>query len=398
MTHSLNILLVSRRKDVLDYLEQILLAADFAPSRQLNSNGHVDPLHGVHPLPDVVVLHLSQVWREELEAMAALPVDRRPALIVIGPANDVNVMRMAMQAGARDLVPDPLVKADLLQAIQRTYEERRRPAKSTAAGRISVFMNAKGGCGATMLACNVAHVLVARSKQRTALLDLDLQFGAAPLYLDLYPKRGIEQAVENLAGLDEVALDGYFVKHSSGLSVLSHAVNEPLCASSVSAAAVSQLLDVALRSHDHVVVDMPRYVDAMTTAVMQRAHQVVLVLQQSVTAVRDATRLVQWLRAEVGVAKDQLCVVINRFEKGATVAVDDIQKALGCNEPMLVPNDFKSVSECINSGTALLDYAGNASITRAVMTLETRLGGSSAQARSSMIARTFSSLLPGRTR
>ncbi|HEY0685461.1 MAG TPA: AAA family ATPase [Steroidobacter sp.] len=397
MTHSLNILLVSRRKDVLDHLEQVLVAADFAPSRQHNSNGHVDPLHGVDPMPDLVVLHLSHLWREELEAMAALPPDRRPALIVVGPASDVNVMRLAMQAGARDLVPDTQVKADLLQAVQRTHEERRRPTK-TAAGRISVFMNAKGGCGATMLACNVAHVLAARSKQRTALLDLDLQFGAAPLYLDLYPKRGIAQALENLAGLDEVALDGYFAKHASGLNVLSHAANEPLTASNISSAAVTQLLNVALRSHEHVVVDMPRCVDPMTTAVMQRAHQVVLVLQQSVTAVRDATRLVQWLRAEVGVAKDQLCVVINRFEKGATVAVEDIQNALGCNDATLVPNDFKSVSECINSGTALLDYAGNASITRAVMTLETRLGGTSAQTRSSMIARTISSLLPGRTR
>lgn len=397
MTHPLNILLVSRRKDVLDHLAQVLLAADFAPSRQLNSNGHVDPLHAVDPLPDLVVLHLSQLWREELEAIAARPADLRPALVVIGPAGDLNVMRLAMQAGARDLVPDTAVKTDLLQAIQRMQDERRRPSKDTT-GRISVFMNAKGGCGATMLACNVAHVLAARSKQRTALLDLDLQFGAAPLYLDLYPKRGIAQALENLAELDEVALDGYFAKHSSGLNVLSHATDEPLAPSHISAAAVSQLLNVSLRAHEHVVVDMPRSVDAMTTAVMQRAHQVALVLQQSVTAVRDATRMMQWLRSEIGVSKDQLCIVINRFEKGATIAIDDIQKALGCGEPILVPNDFSSVSECINSGTALLDYAGNASITRAVMTLETRLGGTSAQARSSIIARTFSNLLPGRAR
>jgi pilus assembly protein CpaE len=91
-------------------------------------------------------------------------------------------------------------------------------------------------------------------------------------------------------------------------------------------------------------------------------------------------------------------VVINRHEKDATVASDDIQKTLACNAPMLVPNDFRLVSECINSGTALLDHAGNAAITRAVMTLETKLGGTSAQARPGMLARTFSNLLPGRSR
>jgi pilus assembly protein CpaE len=89
--------------------------------------------------------------------------------------------------------------------------------------------------------------------------------------------------------------------------------------------------------------------------------------------------------------------VVNRYEKAAPVSVGDIQKALACDDPLLVPNDFKSVSECINSGTALLDYARNASITRAVMALETRLGGTSAKARSGMIARTFSNLLPGRS-
>lgn len=397
MTHSLDILLISRRKDMLDYLEQILVAADFTPSRQLNSNGHLDPLHGVDVLPDLVILHLSHLWREELEAIAARSPDRRPALIVVGAASDMNVMRLAMQAGARDLVPDPLNKAELLQAIQRTQEECRRPTPVTG-GRISVFMNAKGGCGATLLACNVAHVLAAKSKQRTALLDLDLQFGAAPLYLDLYPKRGIAQALENLAGLDEVALDGYFAKHASGVNVLSHGADEPLAPSSITTASVNQLLDVALRTHEHVVVDTPRSVDTVTTAVMQRAHQIVIVLQQSVTAVRDATRLMQWLRSDVGAVKDQLCVVINRYEKGSEVTAADIQKTLACNDPALVPNDFKTVSECINSGTALLDYAGNASITRAVMALETRLGGSAAQPRSSVIARTFSSLLPGRSR
>jgi pilus assembly protein CpaE len=396
MTQSLNILLVSRRKEVLDQLEHVLRAAKLAPRRQLNSNGHVDPLHGVDALPDLVILHVSHLWREELEAIAARPSQRRPALIVVGAAGDMNLMRLAMQAGARDLLPEPLVKADLLRAIERISEEQRRPAITTS-GTISVFMNAKGGCGATLLACNVAHLLAAKSKRRTALLDLDLQFGAAPLYLDLYPKRGIAQALDDLTGLDEVALDGYFAKHASGLNVLSRGADEPITPKEISAAAVEQLLDVTMRSHEHVVVDLPRCIDSVTNTIIQRAHHVVVVLQQSVTAVRDATRLVQWLRNDVGVGNDQLCVVVNRHEKSSAVTAADIQKSLACNEPTLVPNDFKSVSECIDSGTPLHDYARTATITRAVMALETRLGGTSAKTRSGVIARTFSNLLHGRS-
>jgi pilus assembly protein CpaE len=396
MMKPLDILLVSRKKETLDALEQLLHGAELVLRRQLNTNGHVDPLHHVDALPDLVILHLSHLWREELEAFAARHPQRRPGLIVVGASTDMGMMRLAMQAGARDLLPTPLVRADLLDAVERARREQQRPA-AHCDGAISTFINAQGGCGATMLACNVAHILAAQSKKRTVLLDLDLQFGGAPLYLDLFPKHGVLQAMENLSGLDEVALEGYFAKHACGLSVLSHGADAPIQTRELSAAAVSHLIDIALRSHEHLVIDLPRHIDAVTAMVLQRSQQVVLVLQQSVTALRDATRLLQWLRTEAALGRDQLCVVINRYDKAATISAADVQKALGCAEPALVPNDFALVSECINGGTPLLDSARGAAITKAVMALETRLGGVSAQARSGLLSRTFSNLLGGRT-
>lgn len=395
MTHSIDVLLVSRKKEALDTLEQHLRGAGVSVRRQMNTNGHADPLHYVERLPELVILHLSHLWREELEALAARHPERRVALIVVGASSDMGMMRLAMQAGARDLLPEPVVKADLFEALERVKRERQTPAQRTQ-GTMAAFVNAQGGCGATLLACNVAHMLAAESKKRTALLDLGLQFGAAPLYLDLYPQRGVWQAMENLDGLDEVALEGYFTRHASGLHVLSHGTDEPVETRELSPPAVERLLDVALRGHDHLVVDLPRRVDGVLATVVQRSQQVVVVLQQSVTALRDATRLLQWLRADAGAGRDQLCIVVNRYDKGAAISAADIQKALSCDEPVLVPNDFRLVSECINSGTPLLDHARGAAITKAVMALQTRLGGASTRQRSGVLARTFSNLLSGR--
>jgi pilus assembly protein CpaE len=395
MTHPLNVLLVARAKDALDRLELLLRDAGVTARRQLNTNGHTDPLHHVDTPPDLVILHLSGLWREELEALAARRPEQRPALIVIGASTDMSMMRLAMQAGARDLLPEPVPQADLLEAVERVRRDRAATVRS-GGGSIAAFINAQGGCGATLLACNVAHILATESNRRTALIDLDLQFGAAPLYLDLFPKRGVWQAMDNLAGLDEVALDGYFTKHACGLSVLSHGVDEPVEAKELSAPAVSRLLDVALRSHDHLVIDLPHRIDAVNAMVLRRSEQVVMVLQQSVTALRDATRLLQWLRTEGALSRDQLCVVVNRYDKAAPITVADVRKALACDEPMLVPNDFRLVSECINSGTPLASHARNAAITKALMALETRLGGTSARARSGLLARTFSNLLGAR--
>jgi pilus assembly protein CpaE len=395
MTHTLDVLLVARKKEPLDALEQHLRVAGASVRRQMNSNGHADPLHYIEKMPDVLILHVSHLWREELEAVAARHLERKTALIVVGTSSDMGLMRLAMQAGARDLLPEPVVKNDLLIALERVKRERQTQSQA-AQGTIAAFVNAQGGCGATLLACNVAHMLAAESKKRTALLDLGLQFGAAPLYLDLFPQRGVWQAMENLDGLDEVALEGYFTRHASGLHVLSHGADEPIETRELSLAAVEQLLDVALRAHDHLIVDLPRRVDGVLATVVQRSQQVVVVLQQSVTALRDATRLVQWLRGEGGVARDQLCIVVNRYDKSASISTADIQKALNCNEPLLVPNDFRLVSECINSGTPLLDQARGAAITKAVMSLQTRLGGAATRPRSGVLARTFSNLLSGR--
>jgi pilus assembly protein CpaE len=391
----LNVLLVSRRKETLDHLEAMLRKhRGVRIERKLVVNGHVDPLHEVTTLPDALILHLGETSHAELESVAARALDSRPPLIVLGSGSDTTVMRLAMQAGARDLLPLPVVEADLVAALQRIERDHRaggaRPDASVLA-----FMNAKGGCGATLLACNVAHALVTVSQRKVSLIDLDLQFGTIPLYFDLFPKRGMLQALENVAGLDEMAFSGYMVQHASGLKILGHAAEDPLPTQSVSAQHVNQLVNLAVRNSDHVVVDLPRRIDAVTASVMERAAYLALIVQQSVAALRDATRLVTCLRRDLGIAKNRIVVVVNRYEKNSDITVEDIRTTLGCGELTLVPNDFATVASCIDTGTPLLVQARNAAVTRAVVTLQSRLGGSKAE-QQGLLTRTLSGFIKPR--
>ncbi|HXR92675.1 MAG TPA: AAA family ATPase [Steroidobacteraceae bacterium] len=393
----LKVLLVSRRKDTLDSLDAVLRKyPGIRIERKLVVNGHVDPLHGVTSPPDALVLHLGQTWQAELESLAARPADRRPPLVVVGSTNDTNAMRLAMQAGARDLLPIPLVEADLMSALAR-IERDRKAVSSGEEGAVTAFINAKGGCGSTFLACNVAHVLAAQSQQRVALIDLDLQFGTIPLYFDLFPKRGLLQAIENLEGMDATAFQGYLARHGSGLGILGNAADDALPVGNISAEAVQTLLNVAVRSHQHVVVDLPRRIDPVTTRVIDRAQHIVLVVQQSVTVLRDATRLMNCLRRDLAVSADRITAVINRYEKDSPISTEDIRSTIGCADLLAVPNDYRSVSECIAAGRPLLEHVRTAAITKAVMALETRLGGTAATARPGLLARTFSSLIKPRS-
>jgi pilus assembly protein CpaE len=239
-------------------------------------------------------------------------------------------------------------------------------------------------------------MLTSLAHQKVALLDLDLQFGAIPLYFDLFPKRGVLQALENSEGLDGTAFDGYLVRHSSGLKILGHAAEDPLSTQAVNVHQVQLLLKLALKSHDHVVIDLPRRIDALSTLVVEQAQHVVVVVQQSVATLRDATRLINCLRRELGVSKDRIVAVVNRYQKDARITTEDIRTTLGCAELALIPSDFATVSACLDSGAALLSYAPNASITRAVEALQITLGGAGSE-RQGFLGRSLSGFIKSRS-
>ncbi len=391
----LRVLLVSRRKDTLDALETVLRKHPGVQlERKLVVNGHVDPLHAVTSPPDALILHLGQTWRAELETLAARPADRRPALIVVGSPVETDAMRLAMQAGARDLLPLPLSAADLLAAVDRIARDLCATAGAGEAA-VTAFVNAKGGCGATFLACNVAHAL-AVSRRRVALLDLDLQFGAIPLYFDLNPKRGLLQALENVEELDDTALSAYLVRSAEGLDILGQTADDALPLASGPTGRLASLLRLVRGSREHVIIDLPRRIDPFANQVIERARYVVLVVQQSVTVLRDATRLLKYLRHDLGVGEERLITVINRFEKSSVISPDDIRRTLGGGEFVLVPNDFRAASECIATGQPLLEQFRGAAITKAVLGLSHRIAGSVPD-RPGFLARTFPSLVKPRT-
>ena len=74
----------------------------------------------------------------------------------------------------------------------------RRPSRGTL---ITVF-SAKGGCGKTTLATNLAAALADRGRREVCLVDLDLAFGDVAIALQLFPAHTIADAVPLADSLD----------------------------------------------------------------------------------------------------------------------------------------------------------------------------------------------------
>ncbi len=371
MKDKISVLLVGRSKAGVDSLEGMLQGQPGIELRVRRvDNGYVDPLYGVPSLPDVLVLDLSHLWDDELRALSLRQGAQRPPLIAIGPDGDTRIMRMAMQAGARDFYTHPVPAEELLTAIHRTGQ------KNTALkGSISAIINAKGGSGASFVACSLAQILAAEMQRRVALVDLDLQFGSLPLYLDLKPQNGLIEALGAVDHLDPVALEGYMTKHPSGLHLLASMSEQIALPSSLSGKSLNRLLDMATVVYEDLYVDLPRQLDPLTTTVLQRADRVLVVMQQSLAHLHDTKRMLRLLKDELAIPNERLQVIVNRYQEKSAVSLNDVREAVQPGAVLLVPNDFKRVAEAVNVGASLLDTERNAAITKSFVKLAVKLSG-----------------------
>ncbi|MDX2351028.1 AAA family ATPase [Stutzerimonas xanthomarina] len=364
---------------------------DVQVSTRLVSNGHTDPLHGLEQAPDLLLLHVSQLWREELGALQQHSTQLRPPLLVCGPLEDRDCMRLAMQAGARDFLPEPVVAQELFAAIGRISLEVRDGRAGE--GKLIAIMNAKGGSGATMLACNLAHSLSANGR-RTLLLDLDLQFGSVAHCLDVHPAHSHMEVLQRIDDLDGVALHGFCSHFSPTLDVLGGRTGELCLTQDVQLEQLESLLTLARSTYDWVVVDLPRQIDHLTGISLEQADQVYVVLQQSLSHLKDAARLVRIMREDLGIHGERLQMVINRYDKSAPVGLKDIIEALHCSEPKRLPNDYAVINESQNTGVPLSLSAPRAALTLSIRQMSLDLIGHEV-VEPGLLKRTFGRLLRG---
>ncbi|MGD2112678.1 MAG: AAA family ATPase [Gammaproteobacteria bacterium] len=391
MGKKLEILTVGRDRQELAGLGALLSRApEFHVDSRHVTNGHVDPLHGISTLPDVLLLCLSANWREELQALAEHPPATRPPVVVIAPSGDPQIMRLAMQAGARDFHTRPVDDRELLSTLQQMEQySLQNPPNGSG---LTVVINAKGGSGASMVAANLAHVMATGSNLNVALVDMDIQFGNLGLYLDLVPELGLLDALEAAEELDRVALQAYMTKHRSGVEVMATTHHQIALPGEIDVDRLNRLLDVLLASYDHVVIDLPRQIDLLTTTVLERAGHVVLCLQQNVTHIQDASRLRNILRDELGVTDQRMVLAVNRYDAKSAVTLADIRNNLEGPALVLIPNDFKRVSENVNLGIPLLEQSRSAPISKAINNLMREICGNQHIPRQGLLTRVLGSL------
>ena len=335
--------------------------AQYSVEARVLTNGSVDPMQDRAGKIDLLLLG-DESSQSELEFLQSMPANARPELLVFGAGDDPVSIRMAIRAGARDYLTMPLDARELHAAIESIASDLQADSPRQES-TVQVFLNGKGGSGASFLASNIAHGIAVDGHSVT-LVDLDLQFAGLGRYLDLTPTRDIFDAIKALDGMDRLAADAFTTKHDSGLRLLCAGTERLYLNQDIKPERLVRLLETYRQFNDYVVVDMPRQIDALNVAVLETADQVTVVTQQSFPHLHDTVRLMNILRNELHIDNSRIKVVVNRYSKNLPILMKDIETALHTDSVVRIPNQFRLTSESVNSGIPLSEVDRKASLTR----------------------------------
>jgi pilus assembly protein CpaE len=298
----------------------------------------------------------------------------KPALgvVLVRDRLDVGLLGEAIRSGVREVVAsnDP---AGLLAACARSLEVSRqmgplvpRRATTTASeydARVITVFAAKGGCGKTTIASNIALALASNGAKRVGLIDLDLAFGDVAIILQLVPERSIADAVGLGDQLDETSVRAMLTPYAPGLDALL-APAGPAEAERVTQGLVADILRLARGMFDYLVIDTPpQFTDHVLTA-LDASHVHVLLTTPDIPALKNL-RIALDTFDLLDLPKESRLVILNRADAKVGLTPSDIERVIRVPIAAHVPSS-RDVPVSINRGVPIMVDNPQHPVSRAV--------------------------------
>jgi pilus assembly protein CpaE len=246
-----------------------------------------------------------------------------------------------MRSGVNEVVTHPVTASEIQGAIKRLLSNMTTRAR----GEVFAFIGAKGGVGATTVAVNVATALAKSIPDSTLLMDLNVAFGDAAVFLGEEPRFSVMDALENVQRLDEAYFRGLVVRAKSGLELLGSS-GRPVTGI-FDATRIRALVDFASQTRRCTVLDVPRS-DTAALDSLEMATNIVLIANQELATVRNAARMAESLRQRYG--QDRLNLVLTRTDRRAEIGHEDIQRTVGITVRHTFPSDYRLALQAMNKG------------------------------------------------
>ena len=276
----------------------------------------------------------------------------RAKIVVVHPSLDSPTILRSIRAGADEFVQKPWDET-LHVALRRLAEAINSNPGHQHRGKVVAFLSAKGGCGATTIACHTASFLHRQTGKSVLMADLDLTSGMVGFLMKATGSYSILDATENLSRLDTSLWKALVVSVKPGLSV----IPSPASFSYSQSPSREDLCD-AIRfmrtQHDWIILDLGRSLNSVASHVYEEIDQIFLVSVLEVIALHGLKSIVRRL-TEWGQNLDKLQLILNRAPKMMDMTTGELEKILGRSLYSIIPNDYQSLNQAYSQGALVSD-------------------------------------------
>jgi len=315
--------------------------------------------------PDALFADLGFAPHDTLDLLDRLPAPR-PLLVVSGPQDESQLILRAMKQGAKEFFPPDPSREAIRELVERLVLESRPELPGGRLAPVIAVMGAKGGVGATVVACQLAAALQAIGG-RTVVVDLNYPLGDVALHFDLRPTYTLAHVVKQGAELDATYLRGLLQSHRSGVQVLAapERVEE---AELVRGAHVERVISILREEFAFIVLDVSRSWNEASVRALDLASEILLVTTQDVPTLNHARQHLDLLR-RLGHADAKIHPIANRYSRRDAVTDKEFAQFLGRAPDAQLPNDYPSTVGSVNEGRPLGEVAPRSALHQAFIGL-----------------------------
>ena len=339
-------------------------------------------------VPDVLIVDQPRADEDDLEQIERIGhLFPRLAFVVLSDDPSQEFLLRAMRAGVREVLPAAPAAAVLMQALDRVAEKLGN--RGSVQGKVLAFISCKGGSGSTFLATNLAYALSAGGTKRVALIDMNLQFGDASLFVsDSKPLATLSDVATQIHRLDPSFLASSMVSVTPNYGILA-APSDPSHASDVKPEHIDAIVKLARRQYDFIVLDVGRSLDPVSIRALDHADTIYPVLQMTLPYIRDGKRLLTVFRnLDYGQGKVEL--IVNRHDKNSDIRLKDLEEAFDTPILRTMPNHYDAAAKSVNQGVPITRLTPDSPLSIALVEMARDLTGEAApQASGSLIGRMF---------
>lgn len=332
----------------LDFVSEVKLYGDY-------NKGYEDIKLAENPL---VILDISEDFAglDEIAGKLKLVTSK---IIITSINYSTNTIIKALRLRAKEFLPKPVLREDLVRVLSMLASIS--PENEVSQSKIITVYSNKGGIGKTTIAVNLAAELAKVTKDKVALVDLNLQLGDISTFLNLNPPFDVNYVIRRLIDKEENILIKGFEKYKD-LSL--YVLSDPSYieqSESITTQQITTLFSALKKVFPYIVVDMSSNIDPISLKILDSSDWIMFTTIVNIPAIRNAQRCLNLFRSRK-YPSNKVKIVINRYMENDEIKIEDIENTLGESVYWKIPNNYFTIMEAINKGVSISEVNAESNI------------------------------------